>query len=681
MSPLDNAKLFLEQKLRETIAECDVPALGAVLVRDEGDTIVAGQQGIRKVGATGVQNNIQPHDKFNLGSISKVFTGNLIGKLIQNGVGNLQWDTKLIDVYPNISILPGVHSVYKNVTIEQFLVHTSGMPFTPAPDNDKDYLSWTAIDLTKPKLMKRRFGYVTASVLDVPLFQPGQGYQYGGGGIICAAMAEHRTGKTYEDLMKEHIYNPLGMTNSGFGVLSPGVLDGTWQHKWDPNSFTISPDLDTKKDANSWNPRNPVGGACCSAADMGKFLREQVRPDPQVFNKATRATMQTHQVTTAGSNVRGAWGSTKPGSTQADISHNGDNLVSYAHIVVSLSQKIGYGAMSNVNITLGRPAVNEMLEVTQAMHSHWNALFTEPNAKFWECAHPMPAVVLAGQKMIVFGRQHDGKVLRRRSMDGGNSWQADGDFPGAVFTSGMAAGISSNGQRIYVFGRGTDNRIWFAFSTDGGTNWQGWNPIGAGTFQTGSAVTVDASGNIIHVFAIGMDRKMYRTHSINGGQNWSNWEPIGQGVFTSAPAAAASSDGKIIHVFGRGMDHRIWRNSSQNSGASWLEHWVPIGKGTFTSGIAAAASSNGFSVQVIGRGTDRKLWRNSSSNSGTDWLKHWQPIPEGTFTSAPSIAMSSNGSGIDVFAFGGDFRIYRNHSTNGGQNWASWQQVGPEFFL
>jgi CubicO group peptidase (beta-lactamase class C family) len=681
MSPLDNAKLFLEQKLRETIAECDVPALSAVLVRDEGHTIVAGQQGIRKVGATGVQNNIQPHDKFNLGSISKVFTGNLIGKLIQNGVGNLQWDTKLIDVYPTIGIIPGMHSVYKNVTIEQFLVHTSGMPYTPASDNVYDYLSWTAIDLTKPKLMKRRFSYVAASVLDLPLFQPGQGYQYSGGGIICAAMAEHRTGKTYEDLMEEHIYNPLGMTNSGFGVLSLGVLDGTWQHGWDSNSFTINPDLNTKKDAYSWHPRNPVGGACCSAADMGKFLQEQVRPDPQVFDKATRATMQTHQVTTASNHVRGAWVSSEPGSTQADIWHNGDNGVSYAHIVVSLSQKIGYGAMSNVNITFGAPAVNEMHEVARAMHSNWNALFTDPNAKFWECAHPMPAVVLEGQKMIVFGRQHDGKVLRRRSMDGGTSWQADGDFPSGVFTSGMAAGISSNGERIYVFGRGTDNRIWFAFSTDGGTNWQGWNPIGTGTFQTGSAVTVDASGNIIHVFAIGMNRKMYRTHSINGGQDWSGWEPIGQGVFTSAPAATASSDGKIIHVFGRGMDHRIWRNSSQNSGASWLEHWVPIGKGIFTSGAAAAASSNGSIVHVIGRGTDRKLWRNSSSNSGTDWLEHWQPIPDGTFTSAPSIAMSSNGSNIDVFAFGGDFRIYRNHSTNGGDNWANWEQVGSEFFL
>src|ERR671932_561472 len=347
MSPLDNAKLFLEQKLRETIAECDVPALSAVLVRDEGHTIVAGQQGIRKVGATGVQNNIQPHDKFNLGSISKVFTGNLIGKLIQNGVGNLQWDTKLIDVYPTIGIIPGMHSVYKNVTIEQFLEHTSG--------------------------------------------------------------------KTYEDLMEEHIYNPLGMTNSGFGVLSLGVLDGTWQHGWDSNSFTINPDLNTKKDAYSWHPRNPVGGECCSAADMGKFLQEQVRPDPQVFDKATRATMQTHQVTTASNHVRGAWVSSEPGSTQADIWHNGDNGVSYAHIVVSLSQKIGYGAMSNVNITFGAPAVNEMHEVARAMHSNWNALFTDPNAKFWECAHPMPAVVLEGQKMIVFGRQHDGKVLRRRS--------------------------------------------------------------------------------------------------------------------------------------------------------------------------------------------------------------------------------------------------------------------------
>ena len=125
------ATKFLEQKLRETIDECGVPALAAVLVRDEGEMTVSAQEGIRKVGEKGEQNKIQPHDRFNLGSVSKVFTGNLMGKLIQEGIGGLQWTTKLVDVFPDLALFPLMKKVYKNVTIEQFLVHTSGMPYQP----------------------------------------------------------------------------------------------------------------------------------------------------------------------------------------------------------------------------------------------------------------------------------------------------------------------------------------------------------------------------------------------------------------------------------------------------------------------------------------------------------------------------------------------------------------------
>jgi hypothetical protein len=126
--------------LRETIDECGVPALGAVLVRDEGDMTVSAQQGIRKVGEKGEQNKIQPHDRFNLGSVSKVFTGNLMGKLIQEGIGGLQWTTKLVDVFPDLPLFPLMKKVYKNVTIQQFLVHTSGMRKAPVGDNNDEYV-------------------------------------------------------------------------------------------------------------------------------------------------------------------------------------------------------------------------------------------------------------------------------------------------------------------------------------------------------------------------------------------------------------------------------------------------------------------------------------------------------------------------------------------------------------
>ena len=127
------ATKFLEQKLRETIDECGVPALAAVLVRDEGEMTVSAQEGIRKVGEKGELNKIQPHDRFNLGSVSKVFTGNLMGKLIQEGIGGLQWTTKTRGCFSGpCTVSAAMKKVYRNVTIQQFLVHTSGMPYQPS---------------------------------------------------------------------------------------------------------------------------------------------------------------------------------------------------------------------------------------------------------------------------------------------------------------------------------------------------------------------------------------------------------------------------------------------------------------------------------------------------------------------------------------------------------------------
>jgi CubicO group peptidase (beta-lactamase class C family) len=152
----ERATQLLGQKLRETIAEVGVPALAAVLVRDSGSGIVSGQQGIRKVGASGPANDIQPSDKFNLGSVTKVFTGMLMARLIHENVGNLTWQTKIVDVFPNLPSLPGWQAAYADVAIEHLITHCSGMPFEPNGDDGEAYKNWPASELTKPKLRQHR---------------------------------------------------------------------------------------------------------------------------------------------------------------------------------------------------------------------------------------------------------------------------------------------------------------------------------------------------------------------------------------------------------------------------------------------------------------------------------------------------------------------------------------------
>jgi CubicO group peptidase (beta-lactamase class C family) len=661
------AKKFLDQKARETLSKVGGAALGAVLVTEAGGRIIHTAQGVRKLGASGAQNAVQPQDRWCLGSVSKPLSGTLIGLLIQKGIGGLTWKSTLAEVVP----------------LELFMAHASGMPYNPkAEPGDQWFPVIPGLGLNDANLMERRRKFVYAAVLDEPLFPPGTGKEYGGGTIICAAMFEKKTGTRFEHLLKQHVYDPLAMTHSGWGVTSPGALDGPWQHGWDAETSRLVPDTGTHEPPYNFGSHGVAGSLCTSAPDMGKLIREHLRPDPQVMSIATRNSVQSHLPSAASDTTRGAWAcaDTRAPAT-ADLWHNGDNGTMYADVVLHRSAQWGSAAFSNVNNRFGSPAVSDMQDAMRAMVHHWDALFADPGVSFWECAHPGPALTSgAGNSLWLFTRKHTGALVRRVLRSDGTPAAAV-EFPAGILTSGIAAAASADGQRITAMGRGTDNRIWRVWSADGGVTWKGFEPILAGTFLTGPAVAMSASGGIVHGFAVGMDSRMYRTRSLDGGTTWSAWEPIGAGVFTSQPAAACSSDGKIVHVFGRGLDSRIWRNLSVHSGASWQSHWAPIGQGIFSSGPAAACSSSGSKVCVMGRGTDRMIWHNATGNSGTDWRPHWQRVPDGILTSAPTVELTADGQVLTVAALGGDFCVWRNRSGDGGGSWGGWTQMGSEYFL
>jgi CubicO group peptidase (beta-lactamase class C family) len=297
MQPIDLqagiAKKFLDQKVRETTSKCGVAGLAAVLVSNGGDRIISSAKGVRKLGASGDQNKIQSKDKWCLGSVSKPLTGTLIGVLIQKGIGGLTWTTKLKDVFPEIQNLPGAQSQYFNVTLQLLMAHASGMGYNPLTEpGDQWFPSNQALGLNDANLMERRLKFVHASVLDPPLFAPGTSKKYGGGTIICAAMFEKKTGIRFEKLLKQHVYDPLGMDDSGWGVASPGALDGPWEHSWDEANLKLVPNVYTHEPPYNFGSHGVAGSLSTSAPDMGKLIRECLRTDPQVMTIDTRNSVQ-----------------------------------------------------------------------------------------------------------------------------------------------------------------------------------------------------------------------------------------------------------------------------------------------------------------------------------------------------------------------------------------------------
>jgi CubicO group peptidase (beta-lactamase class C family) len=673
------ARKFLDQKVRETIGKCHVPGLGAVLVTQAGERRIHSAQGRRKLGATGTQNEVQVHDQWFLGSISKPVTGTVIGILVQKGVGGITWATRLKDVFPEVTSLPGAWSAYFDVTVEQFMAHTSGMPGEPAMPNDQPPAD--AALLSDADVIQRRRNYLNGSVLDEPKFIPGENHLYSGGAIICAAMFEKRTGVRFDRLLKQHLYDALGMAHSGWGLsCSVGQLDGLYLHEWNDPALALAPMESAQVPQSNFGSRSVVGNYTMSVADMGRFIREHLRPDPQAMSLATRSGVQSHVVTSTSPFSRGGWHMSSPGSPgSSNISHNGDGGSMYADLMLRRSAGWGSAAFVHCNNRPGAPAVYDLQNTMDVMVQRWNSLFADTDGPMWEAAHPAPAVVYAGPEHLwMFARKHTGALVRQRLSLVGPP-EAAVEFPGGVFTSGVAAAVSGNGQRIHVMARGTDDRIWRGWSTNGGSSWQGFSPIGTGTFDTGPAVAMSNDGNVVHVVAVGKNQRMYHARSTDGGVSWSNWAPIGNGVFTSQPALVCREDGKVVRAFARGTDYRIWNNASSD-GDGWGAHWSPIGMGLFTSGPAAACNPSGSGVHVVARGLDRAYWRIVNA-TGAQWPAHWQQLSTSAFLAAPAIETTQQGQVVDVVGMREDWRAWHSRSTNGGGAWSTWAMTGDSCYV
>ena len=170
---------------------------GSVLVSDHGKVYEKG------FGLANKEWDIPnaPDTKFRLGSVTKQFTATLILQLVEQG--KIKLDGKITDYLPDYRKDTG-----DRVTIHNLLTHTSGIPsYTSRPDFMSE-ISRNPYSVTD---------FVKKFASDDLEFEPGTKFSYDNGGyFILGAIIEKVTGKTYEQNLREKIFDPLGMTDSGY---------------------------------------------------------------------------------------------------------------------------------------------------------------------------------------------------------------------------------------------------------------------------------------------------------------------------------------------------------------------------------------------------------------------------------------------------------------------------------
>ncbi len=197
--PLPAMKEFLAGVYRP-----DEPG-AAVLVRKDGTTLMRAGYGMAHL-ELGVP--IDPAMIFRLGSVTKQFTAMAVLMLAAEGKLKLEDEiTKYLPDYP---------AGDRRVTIAHLLGHTSGIhSYTALPG----FMAGIGKDYTPSELV--------ALFAKEPFdFQPGAKFLYSNSGyFLLGLIIEKASGRSYEDFLRARIFEPLGMSHTGYGHMEP-VLRG-----------------------------------------------------------------------------------------------------------------------------------------------------------------------------------------------------------------------------------------------------------------------------------------------------------------------------------------------------------------------------------------------------------------------------------------------------------------------
>ncbi len=282
----------LTSDLNVILEEFKVPAMAATAV-SRTEIKAVGAAGIRR---RGKKDSVLIEDKFHLGSCTKSMTATLAAILIEEGL--LEWNTTIGHALGDR--VRKCHEDYKNVTIEQLLAHIGGLATAPPADAWKQ--AWK--DQGRKKPPAQRLNFLKAILSEAPSYPPGTKTEYSNQGYaVVGAMLETVAKKPWETLLRESLFQPLGMKSAGFrDPCHARRLDHPWGHDAEGTPVPPYPSKD--------NPDAIGPGATVHATitDWAKFAQFHLQRKPGKLLKQAASFDKLHALLSAsGQHGIGGW--------------------------------------------------------------------------------------------------------------------------------------------------------------------------------------------------------------------------------------------------------------------------------------------------------------------------------------------------------------------------------------
>jgi len=325
-----------QNRLHQLRLIAGAPAMGVAWASGKDRVLVDGLR------AADAKTPVAPADQWHIGSCTKSVTATLAARLVE--AGHITWEATVGQILgPH---LPPFNAAYKDATLLQLLAHYSGLPHD-LTGSDKYGRG------ARPDIRAERLQYVAAALNEAPVVPPGKQDSYSNAGyVVAGAMLESVTDKPWEELMRAHVFAPLGMPSAGFGPPGhPGKGDQPVGHTTGAGG-KLRP-VTNPEEADSPPAIGPCGSMHLNLRDLLAYLKAH-RDRPASFLSET--SWKTLHTAPFGGTFALGW-MVKPDGT---LSHSGSNGMWWANVVITPAG-LAFAATMNA-VTPGTIAV-----ITQAL--------------------------------------------------------------------------------------------------------------------------------------------------------------------------------------------------------------------------------------------------------------------------------------------------------------------------
>jgi CubicO group peptidase (beta-lactamase class C family) len=212
---VSNLEMYSDSLFKASLDSSKI-AGGTILIHQKGKTLLKKSYGLASLE---LEVPMPENAHFEIGSVTKQFTAVAILKLVEAGKLTLEDDFTQYLKFDTKG---------RTITIDQLLNHTSGIvSYTEI----EEFESLIPQELPKDTLLR---------ILETKdfLFEPGEALIYNNSAyFILGLIIENVTEKTYEEYLKEIIFNPLGMKNTYYCSTSKVVKNKAYGYGYTPEGL------------------------------------------------------------------------------------------------------------------------------------------------------------------------------------------------------------------------------------------------------------------------------------------------------------------------------------------------------------------------------------------------------------------------------------------------------------